>query len=684
MPEQGSLFSNSDNRFLSVVETAFVQQRRMTFDDLFDGFDNLYAVTYSSDVSLMNKLFNKFKYSEVIFGYPKVISKEQKSLFDVPTQVLKYLGSNKNIRNIASLLDEGKLRMLSLLDFKSHAKQYILTSSDGRHRVITGSANMSTAAMYGVQAENFIMDESDLAYNYYFNRHHQLLEHSGEISKNIFINIYSNKVKNVEQALEIADYSEIIGTNKAIVIENVEDTSFSNNPSPIALITSSIKGMGKKEVDNILGRLEKSSTGNKIIILPEQLITQKRLIFTQKQNKDDFLIPSIDIDYTHHELRLNDELLQFPPHSSDILSDIDCIVDYFNGLHTIKGNVDKTVRDFWKFMCWYLASPFISRLRHVALCQGYEIYNRLNNVGVMYGNANAGKTKLCIFLTKLMSGQLCTGVPMSMFTPTKINDLRLRRNGFPLFFEDVDSGGSWSAVENKIVKDDNWGKLSKLDLYPCLIVCMNKTNAFNSESKKRCLSFRLESGFDGEDTYKNSFNFNEKISKIKNNFYKLFLLRMFDEVAQIESDMIDGKTNIEYNLAVVASKIIVEIVREYNIVVPDFMYILDGVKDFAGNDVMYASGIDTLSQLIELCPSDFLVNNKKNQLIYNPSISERHQISFLRKELPYAWRTMDKAQMSKTLILDLDQVVKKGINIKDIKVNNNNSFVKRIRTLLKI
>lgn len=680
MEQQRDLFFESDNgKILKVVETSFIQERRMTFDELFDGFDEMFAVTYSSDVSMMNKLFYKFNYSEVIFGWPKVFSKEQRTLFDIPNSILKYYGKNKNLRQIAEFLSEGKVKFLTLHDLKAHSKLYILRSGN-KHRIITGSANMSTPAMYGVQREIINYDESDAAYDYYMSRYTELLSHSGEINKNILLNLHTKKVESIDQAIADADVKDLIGTNKVVIIEGVESFIDDNNDLPVAVLDPDARKMSKKDVEGLFGKRELSSEGrSKIIILPEQLVQQKKLIVSNKEKSADYDLPIIEIDYMTNEIILNHEIINSVPPKELIRSDINCIEEYFKGLQHLKGDINRTINDYWKFLCWYLSTPFIARLRLVASRKGYDVYHRLNCVGVLYGLSNAGKTNFCRFVTKMMDGKYRLGLSVSDFTPAKINQFRSCKNGFPIFFEDADPGNKWTQVENQIVKDDTFGVSDGWDLYPCVVVCMNKANSFKVESKKRCISFRIDAGFESEYEYENSGNFHKKVFSISNNFYKYYLIKMIEEVTSIETAMIDGCKDFEYNISVVSSKVIVSIIKETLGYQPEFMYELSGKEDFVSDKVSYQAGINTLLQTIALNNESFYIKERENKLIFTEtslSFNNPPQIKFLRQELPIGWRTMDNSQIPNVLVINLDKVKETGISLRKIR---KDSWIERLK-----
>lgn len=674
---QKGLFDDTEENksLLHVVRTQFICEERKTWEELFEGYDKLYALTYSTDCRFMKKLFQKFEYSEVIFGFPNVLNKETQSFFDVPLSVIKYFGRNKNIKNIAEKISNGQVKLLCLHDFKSHAKQYVLESNDGsRHRIITGSANMSTPAMKGFQAENFVVDDSAAAFHYYKTRYDYMKEHSGEISRDLIMHVATKKIENVDDILNEGSVKDFVGTDKAIIIETENDDTFDNISTPVAVLNPAVKNLSKKETDNLLGK--KDSVSNKLYILPEHLIRQKSLITANQKINQELDEPSLIINYLNHSIELNGELIESVPDIQDIKRDINCIISYFNGLKNVRGDANKTIADYWLFTCWFYATPFIARLRLIAAKRGYKSYNRLNSFGVIYGNSNAGKTLLIKFLVQSMDGHIRHGLPIKYFTPGRVDRLRCRNNSFPIFFEDV-SPRKWEKMEGDVVKEDNFGLTENMDNYPCVIVCMNHTNSFSNESKKRCLSIKVESGFDEEDVYDNQEEFERQIQAVQNDFYKAYLLRMIDAVGEIETAMIEKKESIEFNIAVISSRLIIEMVKEYNGVIPSFMTEIDGKKDIVANNVKYSSGISLLVETIKLRPSDFKIQG--NRLIYSPLSSENTDIKYLRKELPYRWTEFDKDQMPRDMIINLQEVLNEGIDVSKIKGYSKPSLFNKIR-----
>lgn len=99
MPEQMSLFDiEGENKLdeqtdvLHVVKSSFITDERVNWSKLFDGFNEIYAITYSSGIDFVAKVLDRFDYGEVIFGNEKVLGDD---LATVPensnTYELKYI-----------------------------------------------------------------------------------------------------------------------------------------------------------------------------------------------------------------------------------------------------------------------------------------------------------------------------------------------------------------------------------------------------------------------------------------------------------------------------------------------------------------------------------------------------------------------------------------------------------------
>lgn len=127
---------------LNVVKAVYADTVETNWEELFDGFDRLYAITFSSGIEFVNKVINKFSYAEVVFGCEKIIANDIAAIMSVQIDSVQRLAKSKSAGNLANRLDDGSLQLYVSRDTKSHEKIFILESADHKRvRVITGSAN---------------------------------------------------------------------------------------------------------------------------------------------------------------------------------------------------------------------------------------------------------------------------------------------------------------------------------------------------------------------------------------------------------------------------------------------------------------------------------------------------------------------------------------------------------------
>lgn len=55
-----------NNRTLSVVNAQMKRVEKISWQELFDGFDELYAITFSSGIDFTVNLLSRYKYAEIM------------------------------------------------------------------------------------------------------------------------------------------------------------------------------------------------------------------------------------------------------------------------------------------------------------------------------------------------------------------------------------------------------------------------------------------------------------------------------------------------------------------------------------------------------------------------------------------------------------------------------------------
>ena len=231
-------FSAESGKKLNIVEAEFKESKNVNWEDLFQGFDEMYAITYSSGIDFISRVLPNFKYAEIIFGCETVLEDNVAMVMSVQFSQLKFISKHKSANKIASRMEEGSLKLFVSREIKSHEKIYILKSDDGRVRVITGSANLSYSAFNGVQRENIICFNDEAAFSNYRELFDEFKEEcSDNVEHSCMTRIISNPDEAVDDLIDIVPIAETIKTKKAIILEESEnpEESVEGAVSPICL-----------------------------------------------------------------------------------------------------------------------------------------------------------------------------------------------------------------------------------------------------------------------------------------------------------------------------------------------------------------------------------------------------------------------------------------------------------------
>ena len=152
---------------LDVVKMIFDGAESCTWQELFSGFDTLHAITYSSGIDFVYQLIDLFEQAEILFGCDEVISYSLQEVMAYQCKMVERMRdtASKMKLDLVSRIENGSLRFFVARSVLSHEKLYLLSSQDGRKRVIMGSANLSRSAFGGYQRENICYVDGDAAYD---------------------------------------------------------------------------------------------------------------------------------------------------------------------------------------------------------------------------------------------------------------------------------------------------------------------------------------------------------------------------------------------------------------------------------------------------------------------------------------------------------------------------------------
>lgn len=499
---------------LSVVKAIYADTVETNWEELFDGFDRLYAITFSSGIEFVNKVINKFSYAEVVFGCEKIIATDIAAIMSVQIDSVQQLAKSKSAGNLANRLDDGSLQLYVSRDTKSHEKIFILESADRKRvRVITGSANMSASAFCGIQRENIVCFDDEAAFSHY----------------------------------------------KAL-FETFKETCSDN-------------------------------------------VSYKAVVNTM--NQEDYLKENIK-----------------------------SIQKFFSGMDYFYGDVEQAKKDYFKYMTWYLATPFMAYLRYFASRNNYDT-KLFPMYGVIYGDSNGGKTTFIKFLVKLMCGETVKMNTTEDFTATRIDGLKRVCEGLPLNIDDL-AKTQFQNHSERVIKNDEWGISDRLVNYPAVSITSNKITSLTKDLSKRAIICRIGAKIDNERGAKNSKRVNESMSELTTAFYGEYVRRMLVCIDEMTTEMRENANGKEYfpDIFHASSSVIADIFEACGIDLPDYVRILY-YNDYMGDESIGRAAIEKIELAWQADPSKFRVDKKQNRLIYSyPQDGPWYELKYIADELP--------------------------------------------------
>ena len=649
--DQMSLFDMAEDSIavdttkkLKVVKAQFIKEESMSWQELFEGYDEIYAITFSSGMQFMTQLLDQFEYAEVIFGCEGLVDDALAGIMAFERALIEKITKNKPAHKMRERMETGELKLYVSRDMMSHEKVFCLKAKDGRTRVIEGSANMSASAFCGLQRENITYYDDKEAYEHFKARYEAFREVCADhVNETAFVRTMEER-EFLENHPEEIPIMKNIEKRKMIIIE-----SEGHEEDEVEFIAN-VKGL-EAELKPMLPKPKKSE--GKIVITAEQ--TQKfykshREHLAEKKEKQRRL-PKLYVDYDLNKLFFNGKECNLYPEKEMVQTDIRCLLNYLSCMDVFYGDVEQARKDYYAFMNWYFLSLFMPYVRYTAFKNSYDITD-FPVVGVIYGESNGGKSTFLRMLSKLMCNVKIPLNSTNDFTATNIDALRRGCEGLPINIDDLDRQ-QFKNHADKIIKVDEWGVAECYYHYPAIAITTNQLPSLEAAIAKRFIGCRINARIDKEAGVKNAKKINESIRNVTNSLYCEYVRRMLPEIAVMIEEIKAGKEEYYPDVFKLSSTILLDIFQEFVPgETPEYFTVLTRA-DYFGQKVVGRNAINRILTAWESEKKQFKIDKKKNLLIYSyPAGANTYELKYICDELP---AQLNARVASRSLIMDLDR-----------------------------
>ena len=626
-----------DSNHLDVVKLKYESCESLTWQKLFSGFDDLYAITYSSGIGFVCKLLDRFEQTEIIFGCEDVMDYSMQSIMAYQCKLIERM-RNGAYKKLSDRVENGTLHLYVARDVLSNEKIYLLSAKDGRKRVVMGSANMSASAFEGRQRENICYMDGDEAFDWYMECYQTLKEKStDEIGKSSIL------CADDGEHLDELPIAKTVRVKKAVVIQPV-----SEEQKEEVRFALDVKGLAVKFKPCV----PKPDKKGKIMLSPDKVrIIRKRMVESktlEKEQRSEY--PQLDVELDEGCVTLNDQRLDLMPSKAEVEKDVELFLRYMDGYEKFHGDHAGMQLRYYEFANWFFCSPFMACMRDMAVRYNqntlpYPVF------GLVYGQSKAGKTSFLETLLKMMIGQK-TKISAPDFTRSSIDSLKQTVHGAPIIVDDLTNDRfKQHAIET--IKNDDFGIAEHLVNYPAVVISANEdVKAVASEVIRRTVICRVQAGLTNTEVM--SSNIVRTVQReIGTAFYREYLRRMLDLVPELLEQMKDDEQDSAPDILKTSSQVLMEIFEEYGPEkLPEYIRTLS-LEDYFSEKVTGGYAIKIIRDAWKTSRDSFEIYPRANELCYNAGVN--YEADRILKELP---ETLEVRKSRDCLVMNLEEAQK--------------------------
>ena len=536
-------------RPLTVFRAELLSCDQASWEELFDGFTALQAITFSSSLEMLLRLADRLDDMEIVFGSESILSREHMALAQASQTIQAYgfadaLVDQKALvealsrllgRSGQRLLDRvaaGSLRFRLLRGRPSHEKLYLLSGPAGR-RVITGSANLSMAAFEGRQQEVYVAFDGEpawLLFDGYYQRDWK--DNSVPVESDALVARRADGSQAAREnplALEEVPIVRVLKAGVALVDE-------APRPVPPGFAADALRSAAALGVQLKDLALPKDRAGRTVVNAASVARVLRGFRARPVGDAADDRIPRAEIDWATGIVRL-DEVVWLRPDetvpAADIARDARILVDYLGSFLAFFGNGAGAIEVYWAFLVWLYSAPAAPHLRQAAVTVGidpwvYPVY------AVLFGRSSGGKTLFTKIAARSMFG-FEKVMRSGEFTATGALGLRDRLGAIPLLIDDVTRDRFTRHVPD-LVRTDQEGS----GQYAPVVLTTNRdVTSIPPDLTKRMVTCHIDAAIP-ENRSVTEQNARRAQNEIGTALYRAYLQRLIPEVRAMRAEIDAG------------------------------------------------------------------------------------------------------------------------------------------------
>lgn len=431
------------------VKTLYINKPTL-FDDLFQGYQKIRAISYVASPLTILSIFEKFGFEQMQILVGENIG------------IKHYKGELQNkelgvVQKLMSLVREEKLTIYFPKSKTIHSKFYILSKA-GSHRIIVGSANFSETARKAVKQDNYVVycdleDGNELLKTFLddYKQHLryarlflqdliQLVDTREESEEQVIRTWLTQDVGNIKGEVE-AESTKVLSELSARTLEFQEDQPKDGTDEQEITVLVPAELKARENIEKKLAPLPFSIGGSELSLPKNEYST-----FVKKMAGVPLL--GVTNDGSRLMLHMGDRkkvLTREPENRQDVAESLGYVEGYVNSFRFGEcSDMMRVQTNVCEALLYVLAAPFAHEFKKRK--KSVDMYSRGPSFLYLYGPSFNGKTNFLRFCLHLITGEHLEPIAQEHFKKTRIMSSRAFATVFPLLFDDVNIDAKMEAV----------------------------------------------------------------------------------------------------------------------------------------------------------------------------------------------------------------------------------------------